>query len=114
MAKVLAEGVSSLEPSALWAAVVGGIVGIVLTLMHKIKAIAKWLPSPVALGIAFIVPGFYSIAMWLGALLTWFYRKKNADKVDAYGPSLASGLIAGEGLMMVVIALLLILGVSWV
>jgi len=114
MAKVLAEGVSSLEPSALWAAVVGGVVGILLTLMHKIKSIAKWLPSPVALGIAFIVPGFYSIAMWLGAMITWLYRRKNAEAVDSYGPSLASGLIAGEGLMMVVIALLLILGVSWV
>ena len=114
MAKVLAEGVSSLEPSALWAAVVGGAVGIVLTLMHKIKPIAKWLPSPVALGIAFIVPGFYSIAMWLGAILTHAYRKKHGESADAYGPALASGLIAGEGLMMVVIALLLIIGVSWV
>lgn len=114
MAKVLAEGVSSLEPSALWAAVWGGVIGIVLTLLHKIKKIAKWLPSPVAIGIAFIVPAFYSIAMWLGALLTWFYAKKSANKVDAYGASLASGLIAGEGLMMVVIAVLLILGVSWV
>ncbi|MFH1278607.1 MAG: OPT family oligopeptide transporter [Candidatus Eisenbacteria bacterium] len=114
MAKVLAEGVSSLQPSALWAAVVGGAVGIVLTLMHRIKGIAKWLPSPVALGIAFIVPGFYSVAMWLGAMITWLYRRKHGKEVDAYGPSLASGLIAGEGLMMVVVAALLIIGVSWV
>lgn len=114
MAKVLAEGVSSLQPSALWAALVGGAIGIALTLMHKIKPIAKWLPSPVALGIAFIVPGFYSVAMWLGAMITWLYRRKHGEAVDAYGPSLASGLIAGEGLMMVVIAVLLIIGVGWV
>ncbi|MBN1827471.1 MAG: OPT/YSL family transporter [Candidatus Eisenbacteria bacterium] len=114
MAKVLAEGVSSLEPSALWAAVVGGAVGIILTLMHRIRSIAKWLPSPVAIGIAFIVPGFYSIAMWFGALLTWLYNRKHGDRVERFGPALASGLIAGEGLMMVLVALLLILGVSWV
>lgn len=114
MARVLAEGVSSLEPSALWAAVVGALFGIILTLAHKIGKIAKWLPSPVAVGIAFIVPGFYSIAMWLGALLTWFYNKKNPGRVERFSPALASGLIAGEGLMMVVVAILLILGVNWV
>jgi OPT family oligopeptide transporter len=114
MARVLADGISAIEPSALWAAVIGGVVGIVLTLLHKIRSIAKWLPSPVALGIAFIVPAVYSIAMWFGAILTWLYNRKRPDKVEAYGPSLASGLIAGEGLMMVVIAVLLIIGVSWV
>ncbi|TKJ38380.1 hypothetical protein CEE37_12735 [candidate division LCP-89 bacterium B3_LCP] len=114
MAKVLAEGVSSLEPSALWAAVVGALFGIIVTIMHKVKGIAKWLPSPVALGIAFIVPAYYSVAMWLGAILTYMCNRKNPQAVDSYGASLASGLIAGEGLMMVLIALLLILGVSWV
>jgi len=114
MAKVLAEGFKSIEPSALWAAGVGGCFGIILTLLGKVKSIAKWLPSPVALGIAFIVPAVYSVAMWLGAILTYICNRKNPDAVDRYGASLASGLIAGEGLMMVVVALLLILGVSWV
>lgn len=114
MAKVLVEGISSLEPSALWASAVGGAIGILLTFMSKITSIRKWVPSPVALGIAFIVPGFYSITMWLGAILTDAYNRKNPGRVERYSASLASGLIAGEGLMMVVIALLLILGVSWV
>lgn len=114
MARVLVEGIASLEPSALWAAVIGALFGIVVTVLHKVKRIARWLPSPVALGIAFIVPGVYSIAMWLGAFLTYLYNRRNPDRVERFGPSLASGLIAGEGLMMVVIALLLILGVGWV
>ena len=114
MARVLAEGVSSLEPSALWAAVVGGLAGIAITLLHRVGSLRKWLPSPVALGIAFVVPAYYSIAMWVGAIATSYYNKRRADRVDAYGASLASGLIAGEGLMMVVIAVLLILGVRWV
>jgi OPT family oligopeptide transporter len=114
MAKVLAEGVSSLAPSALWAAVVGGLAGVAITLLARVGKVRRLLPSPVALGIAFVVPAYYSIAMWIGAVATGFYNKKRPDRVDAYGPSLASGLIAGEGLMMVVIAVLLILGVSWV
>ncbi len=54
-----------------------------------------------------MVPAVYSIGMWLGAFLTQIYNKKNADKVDKYGASLASGFIAGEGLMMVAFALYL-------
>jgi len=111
MAKVLIEGINK---QILWFAIPGALFGIIVTLMNKIKSINKWLPSPVALGIAFIVPGVYSIAMWLGAILTYGYNRKYPERVDAYGPSLASGLIAGEGLMMVLIAILLILGVTWV
>lgn len=114
MAKVLVVGISAIPVSARWAAVIGGLFGIIVTILHKNKKIAKWLPSPVALGIAFIVPGFYSVAMWLGAWITHLVNKKNPDLVESYGASLASGLIAGEGLMMVVVAVLLILGVSWV
>ncbi|MCX6640767.1 MAG: OPT/YSL family transporter [bacterium] len=114
MAKVLVEGIKSLQPSALWAAVIGGLLGIAIPLLALIKPLRKWLPSPIALGIAFIVPAYNSLAMWLGALLIYLYSRKQADRVDRYSASLASGLIAGEGLMMVVVALLLILGVKWV
>ncbi|MFH1679584.1 MAG: OPT/YSL family transporter, partial [Candidatus Eisenbacteria bacterium] len=88
--------------------------GVAITLLHRVRRTARWLPSPVALGIAFVVPAHYSIAMWIGALATSLYNKRRPDRVDAYGPSLASGLIAGEGLMMVLVALLLIIGASWV
>ncbi len=114
MAQVLVVGIEAIPLSARWAAVIGALFGIVVTILGKNKKIAKWLPSPVAVGIAFIVPAFYSIAMWLGALLTYMVNRKNPEAVNKYDASLASGLIAGEGLMMVVVALLLILGVSWV
>lgn len=114
MAEVLAKGIASLPPGALWAAVVGAVAGVVITLLARVKAVRKWTPSAVALGIAFMVPAYYSFAMWLGAFLTWLYNRKNPDRVERFGASLASGLIAGEGLMMVVVAILLILGVPWV
>jgi len=114
MAEVLAKGIASLPPGAIWAAVVGAVAGVVITLLGRVKSVRKWTPSAVALGIAFMVPAYYSFAMWLGALLTWIYNRRNPDRVDRFGASLASGLIAGEGLMMVAVAVLLILGVSWV
>jgi len=115
MAELLAKGVKSLPAHAMTAALVGAIVGIVIPVVGALnKKIGKWLPSPIALGIAFMVTPYSSLSMWLGALLTYLYNKKHADRVDRFGASLASGLIAGEGLMMVVIAILLILGVKWV
>lgn len=114
MAEVLAKGFSSLPAGAIPAAVVGGIVGILIPLLAKIKRVAKWLPSPIALGIAFMVTPYSSMAMWLGAFLTSVVKGRRPDTVDRYGASMASGLIAGEGLMMVVVAILLILGVRWV
>jgi OPT family oligopeptide transporter len=114
MAKLLANGIKSLPRYAMTAALVGALVGTLLPILAKIKKISKWLPSPIALGIAFMVTPYSALSMWLGALLTYIYNRKHAQQVDAYGASLASGLIAGEGLMMVVVAILLILKVSWV
>jgi OPT family oligopeptide transporter len=114
MAQLLAQGLKSLPPHAMTAAAIGAVVGFVLPFMARIKKISKWLPSPIALGIAFMVTPYSSLSMWLGAFLTFLYNRKHADQVERYGASLASGLIAGEGLMMVVVAILLILRVSWV
>lgn len=115
MAELLAKGLSSLPNGAIGASLVGAVIGVAIPIIGAFnKKIGKWLPSPIALGIAFMVPAYYSISMWLGAFITWLYNRKHAEQVDAYGASLASGLIAGEGLMMVVVAVLLIMGVSWV
>jgi len=114
MAELMAKGLSSLPAGAMTAALIGAIVGVLLPILGTIKGVGRWLPSPIALGIAFMVTPYSAMAMWLGALLTSLYKSRRPDAVDRYGASLASGLIAGEGLMMVVIAILLILGVSWV
>jgi OPT family oligopeptide transporter len=114
MAEVLARGLSSLPAGALTAALVGAVVGVLLPIVGRVHGLGRWLPSPIALGIAFMVTPYSSMAMWLGAVLTSLYQRRRPDEVDRYGASLASGLIAGEGLMMVVVAILLILGVEWV
>lgn len=109
MAEILAVGLKALPAGALWGAAVGGGLGILLPLLGKFgpKWLKRWLPSSVAFGIAFMVPAVYSIGMWLGALLTDIYNRKNPVRVEKYGASLASGFIAGEGLMMVAFALYL-------
>ena len=114
VARVLADGLASLPEGAIDAAAAAGAIGILLTLLGRIKKITPWLPSPVALGIAFLVPAYYAWGIFLGALITWIVGKRRPETTEKHATSLASGLIAGEGIMMVLVAVLLILGVSWV
>ncbi len=110
MAEILAEGFTALPPGALWGAAIGAALGIILPLISKFAPkIGKWMPSPVAFGIAFIVHAQYSFGMWLGAMITYFWMKRNEETVDKYGFSMASGLIAGAGLMLVGYALFLMI-----
>lgn len=114
VARVLADGLASLPGGALEAAAAAGALGVLLTLLARIKAAAAWLPSPVALGIAFLVPAYYAWGIFLGALIAWAVGRRRPEQTGKYATSLASGLIAGEGVMMVLVAVLLILGVGWV
>jgi uncharacterized oligopeptide transporter (OPT) family protein len=114
VARVLAGGLKTLPPGALEAAAAAGALGTILTLLGRSQKLAPWLPSPVALGIAFLVPAYYAWGIFLGALITWVAGRKKPEITEKYSTSLASGLIAGEGVMMVLVALLMILGVSWV
>jgi uncharacterized oligopeptide transporter (OPT) family protein len=114
VARVLAGGLKTLPPGALEAAAAAGALGIILTMLGRSKKLLPWVPSPVALGIAFLVPAYYAWGIFLGALIAWVVGRRKPATTEKYATSLASGLIAGEGVMMVLVALLLILGVSWV
>lgn len=70
------------------------------------KALTPFLPS----GLAFIVPAYYSIAMFLGAMLLVIWRKNRPDTAKVFAIAVASGLIAGEGLMGVITAVLTLIG----
>jgi uncharacterized oligopeptide transporter (OPT) family protein len=63
-------------------------------------------PSPSGLGIAMVIPGSNAVAMFLGAFLAWAWRRFRQASADRYVTPIASGLIAGESLMGVVVALL--------
>ncbi|MFN9372243.1 MAG: OPT family oligopeptide transporter [Planctomycetaceae bacterium] len=107
VARLLADGIDKLPAGALFAMIIGAVVGIVLTLLEEFlpRKYRKWIPSPTALGIAGVVPAFNSISMFLGALLAWIFSKARPAVDEKYTVPVASGLIAGESLMGVVIKL---------
>lgn len=110
--KVLGQGFASIHPTAVWALGIGAIVGIVLTVLEQNRSLRKFLPSPTGMGIGMLVPAASVFTMFLGSLVEHGWRKWNARSAALYAIPVATGLIAGEALVAVVIPLLHTLGIK--
>jgi OPT family oligopeptide transporter len=112
VAEMLGNGVSSLPVSARWAVLAGGLLGIFMVLLEKYKPVVKkFLPSPTGLGLGFTLPFYNSLGMFIGAVITWFYVRKNPSRQEDIVIPVSSGLIAGESLAGVFVAVLTAVGV---
>lgn len=111
MAELLTQGLDALPPMAGPAILIAAIVGMLLPLLRKLDGIKAYVPSGLAMGIAFIVPAYYSVVMFNGLLVWFLWKRINPGAVNRYDFVLASGLVAGEGLMGIVNAGLTILEV---
>jgi uncharacterized oligopeptide transporter (OPT) family protein len=107
VAEMLAKGPNALPRGTVLAMIIGGLVGIALTLGDEYlpRRYSQWLPSSTGLGIAGIIPANNSVLMFLGALAAWLWGKWRRESADRYVVAGASGLIAGESLMGVTISI---------
>jgi OPT family oligopeptide transporter len=113
VSKAFSNGISALHPSARIAALIGGMLGVVLALLERFapSRMKKFVPSPSGLGISMVVPGSNSISMFIGSAIAELLNKKKPALGDLTVYPVASGLIAGESLMGIVIAMLIVSGV---
>lgn len=111
VAKVLSQGLNTLPPSAVQAIIVAFIVGVLIVIVDRVFPQARpYTPSPAALGIALTIPASTSFAMFLGAFIVFMLERKAPNWHAAYTIPIASGCIAGESIMGVVLAVLLAIG----
>jgi uncharacterized oligopeptide transporter (OPT) family protein len=107
MADLLANGVGELPTSALWAVLIGGLIGIVLPVIETFKpSVSRFLPSSMGLGLGFVVDFSNSLGFTIGAVIAWLWAKRSADHAGAFKIPLASGLVAGESLFAAILAIL--------
>ena len=113
VSKAFSGGLGALDASARNAAALGLLVGIALALIEKVATprARAWLPSPSGLGIAMVIPGSNCIMMFLGAAVAELLRRRRPAIAERYVVPAASGLIAGESLMGIFIAALVVAGV---
>jgi len=113
VSQAFAGGVGALDGLARTGIVAGALLGIALSLMERFapKPLRTWVPSPSGLGIAMVVPGSNAIAMFGGALIAHLLQTRRPLLGQRFVVPVASGLIAGESLMGVLVAMLIVAGV---
>jgi uncharacterized oligopeptide transporter (OPT) family protein len=113
VAKLLSQGLASLSPEARWGMLAGAVVGVALPLLDRYgpKGLRRWLPSATGLGLAFVLPAWNSISMFLGAAIAEFLARTRPKTAEAYVIPVSSGLIAGESVIGIFIALAASLGI---
>ena len=110
LAGLVHSGFKGLPSGALAAGGGALLVGVLLALLER-KIPSRFLPSAVAMGVGFLAPASYGLTIGLGAVLLGAARAVNPRWAHTYSDAIASGTIAGESLLGVLIAVLLSLGV---
>jgi uncharacterized oligopeptide transporter (OPT) family protein len=96
-----------------WALAIGGFVGILIPLLERLlpAKLRPFIPSAMGLGLAFVIPFWNTLSIFTGALIAWVLARAAEDVSSTYTIPVASGLIAGESLMGVMMALLGMTGI---
>jgi uncharacterized oligopeptide transporter (OPT) family protein len=102
-AELLAQGFGTLPRSALVALVIALFVGVALTLLEASRA-ARFVPSPTAIGLGMLIPGYAVFPMVVGGIAYALWKRFSPRTEDVYNVPLASGFITGEALVLLVLA----------
>lgn len=107
VARLLADGFHALHPTARMGLLAGLAVGVLIPVLelafpkHK-----EYIPSATGLGLSMVIPFFNSLSMFIGALIALVLEKKRPELAETYVIPVSSGIIAGESLVGVAVALL--------
>ncbi|MBI5624020.1 MAG: OPT/YSL family transporter [Elusimicrobia bacterium] len=113
VAKLLANGINSLHPAARMGLLAGGLVGIIIPLIDLAapKEYRKYVPSAMGLGLSMVIPFFNSLSMFIGAGVALWLEKYRPETAETYIIPVSSGIIAGESILGIAIALLMAGGI---
>ncbi len=105
VAEVLSKGLGALHPTAQVAVLVGAVMGVVFEFFNH-RTRGKFPLSPIAFGIAFVLPFNISLEFFIGSLIFWLMGKKPEEKrsfrfqtIFENKESIGAGIIAGGSIV---------------
>ncbi|MGH7437083.1 MAG: OPT family oligopeptide transporter, partial [Polyangiaceae bacterium] len=105
VAELFRLGVHNLHPMAQQGIALGLLAGTVLAITERVFPKERgWLPSAPALGIGMLLPFSTSLSFLLGAVAAWVFARARRDTAERFVIPIASGVIAGESIIGVVVA----------
>ncbi|HTF87123.1 MAG TPA: OPT/YSL family transporter [Planctomycetota bacterium] len=110
-AKLLSKGFSVLHPSAIWALGIAVVLGITFSVLEQKSKSRDWIPSPTGIGIGMLIPASAVVTMVIGAFIEFVARKRDPQGSNTWVLPLASGFIAGEALVAIILPILIAAGV---
>jgi uncharacterized oligopeptide transporter (OPT) family protein len=110
-AELLNAGFGALPRGCFEAMLVAIVLGIIITCFEP--RYRRFLPSPTGVGIGMLVPGLAVMPMVLGGVVQWLWARTRPESENKFALPLSSGLIAGEALLVLVLACLAMAGVTW-
>jgi uncharacterized oligopeptide transporter (OPT) family protein len=107
VARLLGNGLESLDPTMRWAILIGALVGLLLPVLERVapKNLRAWVPSAMGLGLSFTIPFWNSLSFFVGGLIGWAIEKKYPKVAEDYTVPTASGVVAGESLTGVAVTI---------
>jgi uncharacterized oligopeptide transporter (OPT) family protein len=110
-AELLTKGLGALPPGCLVGLAIGIAVGIILTLLAEY--FSEKTPSPAAIGIGMLIPASVLMTFIAGGVGQLIWARTSPKSEEDIRIPLASGLICGEAILAVVLAVLAALGVNF-
>jgi uncharacterized oligopeptide transporter (OPT) family protein len=107
VAELVAQGTGGVPAGAGVASVVAAAVAVVFTLLERTR-FSRFVPSPLGMGLAFILGAAPAFTMAAGALANALARRVRPAWTEEYASSIAAGGLVGEALVGVVVATLLV------
>ncbi len=105
VAEVLSKGLGALHPTAQVAVLIGGAMGIVFEVLAK-RTKGRFPLSPIAFGIAFVLPFNTSLEFFIGSAIFWLMSRKPEEKRSARfstilenKETIGAGIIAGGSIV---------------
>ncbi len=112
VAELFMKGIDAMPAGAIDAMLWAGGFGVLVAILEKTlpKGVAKLLPSPTGVGIALVIPAFYGLSMFLGALAAMIAERVSKRWAKRFVIVIAAGFVAGESLTGIGLALYQLFG----